>query len=212
MKNITYILGIVFALWGWGNSSHADTKIGIGTGYTSGFPYFAGGNITLPIILDSYLLIEPFIGYMKDGEDVDRNLPDYSINEREAYQAGVSLFRIRKLNEDFELYYGASFGASKSKYNYENKNTFDSGTSVSESFSQRETDSTAFLFKPTFGASYLISDDFTVSVDVGIYYSWGEEDRKEIRDSTSSGYEESESTVDIDHTSTASQLIFRMIF
>lgn len=213
MKNNKKILLVCVGLFVIGGKSLADTKIGIGTGVSSSFSRSNSAVISMPIKFDSYMMIEPYAGYRKTSEDVDRNLPDYYVRNSEAYQLGVGLYGISKLSTDFELYYGGALAAGKSEWNSQRKdtNTFIDETSVY--FYQNESKATEYMIKPTLGISYLINENFSFSLDAGIYYSWGKDERKDITTRSSSSYtEESEYTVDLERVDTFTRFMFRMVF
>jgi hypothetical protein len=169
----------------------------------------------MPIKLDSYMMIEPYLGYTKRSEDVDASLPEYYLNESKSYQVGVGIYGISTLGTEFEIYYGAALAAGKSDWKRENKYTRVSNNETSISFNQDEAEATEYMIKPTLGISYLINENFTVSVDAGIYYAWGEEKRKNVYTFSSpfsSSNEMSESTSDLEGVNTFSRLVFRMMF
>ena len=66
-KLIAFVM--LFAAWG---QSFAETRIGLGTGGTSAFSGFFGGVISVPVRLDSNILIEPYIGYTEQTENVNK--------------------------------------------------------------------------------------------------------------------------------------------
>jgi hypothetical protein len=215
MNNIHKVVLTCAILCVSGGNGLADTKIGIGTGVSSVFARGYGGVISIPIKLDSYILIEPYVGYTKRSEDVDTNLTDYDYNKSKTYQAGVGVYGIRKLGSEFELYFGADLAAAKSNRKSGYKDTRTNNDETSVTFHQSEAVATEYMIKPTLGVSYLVTENFTVSVDAGIYYSWGEEKRKGIDTYSSSSYsssDASEYTVDLDSVNTFSRLIFRMMF
>jgi hypothetical protein len=198
-----------------GGNCIADTKIGIGTGVLSAFSRGYGGVISMPIKLGSYMLIEPYAGYTKRSEDTDTNLPDYSYGDSKSYQVGVGVYGISKLGSEFELYYGAALATAESDRKSEGKHTRTSNDETSVDFSQSQTEATEYMIKPTLGVSYLINENFTVSVDAGIYYFWGEEKSKSLytySSPTFSSREESESTNDLEGVNTFTRLVFRMMF
>lgn len=210
-KGLT-VLVISFAFWG---DCIAETKIGIGTGATSSFSGYFGGVISVPIRLESNFLIEPFIGYTKRSEDADRTSPDYSLNDRESYQAGVGLYKLQKLGAEFELYYGAAVATGISIQTFESKSTYTSGGTTYSNYRKYKTDASEYMIKPTLGISYLVNENFSFSIDTGIYYYWGEEKRQENTTSTSAlppVYEESKYTADIDGFDTFTRFTFRMMF
>ncbi|MCK4587900.1 MAG: hypothetical protein KAU29_11175 [Gammaproteobacteria bacterium] len=204
-KLIAFVM--LFAAWG---QSFAETRIGLGTGGTSAFYGFFGGVISVPVRLDSNILIEPYIGYTEQTENVNNDLPDYRVNENESYQVGVGFYKIKELENQFEVYYGADVATGKSKRTSESKYT--SGTS-SGSF-QNSTETTEYMIKPTLGISYLVDKDLSFSVDAGILYRWGEEETKDVRTVTSPTpfIEVTEYTADIAQTYTFTRIIFRMMF
>lgn len=161
------------------------------------------------------MLIEPYIGYQSRSEDTNNTLPNYNLNDTESYQVGVGLYKLKKLSAEFEFYYGAAFAAGKSSQTYEYKNIYIVGSTTYSSYRKTKTDSSEYMVKPTLGASYLINEKFTFSIDTGIYYHWGEKERKETNIDISpppTAYEESKYTSDIDGFDTFTRFIFRMMF
>lgn len=215
MKNNHKIALAGAMLFASGGSCLADTKIGIGTGALSVFSQGTGGVISMPIKLDSYMLIEPYVGYTERSVDIDTSLPDYSYNNFKSYQVGVGLYGISKLGTEFELYYGAALASVKSKRNYESKRTGGTDPDTYLNFNRHETETTEYMIKPTLGVGYLVNENFSVSLDAGIYYYWGEEKNKDIytyKSSISSTTDVSESTADVSGVNTFTRLVFRMMF
>ena len=208
-NNNKKLIAFVILLAPWGQC-FAETRIGLGTGGTSAFSGFFGGVISIPVRLDSNILIEPYIGYTEQTENVDNNLPNYRVNENESYQVGVGLYRIKELANQFEVYYGADVATGKTKRTSESKYT----NSISSGSFQNSTDTTEYMIKPTLGISYLIDDDLSFSVDAGILYRWGEEKIEDVRTVTSPtpSIEVTEYTADITQIYTFTRIIFRMMF
>lgn len=208
-KNYIKLIVFVITLTSWGQC-FSETRIGLGTGGASAFSGFFGGVISMPVKLDSGILIEPYIGYMERSEDVDKNLPNYRENEIESYQIGAGLYKIKKLATEFELYYGADFATGKTKRTSESKFT----SAISSRSFQNTTDTTEYMIKPTLGISYLVDKNLSFSVDTGISYHWGEEKRKEVDTeiSPTPSIEVTEYTADIRHIVTFTRIIFRMMF
>ena len=96
MKNSHKIASICTMLLISPGDCLADTKIGIGTGVSSVFSRGYGGVISMPIKLDSYMLIEPYLGYTQRSEDTDTSSPEFYLNDRKSYQIGVGLFYYNK--------------------------------------------------------------------------------------------------------------------
>lgn len=216
MKN-NYIKSIVcICMLAGMENSLADVKIGMGTGATSVFSRGYGGVVSMPIKINSIILIEPYVGYSERSEDADKNEPYYTIYNRSSYQTGVGLYGINKLGANFEIYYGAALAVAKSEQKSENKrtNTFNGETSVYTNYS--ESDADEYMIKPTLGVSYLINDNFSFSLDAGIYYSWGEEKSKiASTDSSTTGtssYDETHSEKDLEAINTFTRFLFRMMF
>lgn len=215
MKNNYKLLPIIVIMSAFWGECIAETKIGIGTGATSSFSSLLGGSLSLPIKFDQNYLIEPYAGYMSRSEDVNRSLPDYNQNDIESYQVGVGLYKLKKLGAEYEFYYGASFAAGISKRTTEYKNTYISGATTYSNFRKVKTDSSEYMIKPTIGVSYLVNENFSFSIDTGIYYHWGKEKRQENNVDISpppTVYEESKYTTDIDGFDTFTRIIFRMMF
>ena len=196
---------ILFASWG---QCSAETRVGLGTGGTSAFSGYFGGAISIPVRLDSNILIEPYFGYTERTQNIDNNLPNYRISKNEYYQVGVGLYKIKELTSDFELYYGADLATGKTKYKSESGYTYGASSGSVES----STETTYYAIKPTLGISYLVDKNLSFSVDAGIHYHWGEEKRKEIRIDTSLFTEVTEYTSDIQQIDTFTRFIFRMMF
>ena len=215
MKNNYKVLSLLVILSAFLGECIAETKVGIGTGAMSYFSGFSGGTLSVPIKLDSNVLIEPYIGYMTRSEDADNTVPDYYLNDRESYQVGVGLYKLKTISAEYELYYGAAFAAGKSTQTFENKNTYISGSTIYSNYRKNKTDASEYMIKPTLGISYLVNENLSFSLDTGIYYHWGEEKRQENTVSTSSlpaVYKESKYTTDIDGFDTFTRFIFRMMF
>lgn len=203
---------ILSAFWG---ECVAETKVGIGTGAISFFSGYSGGALSVPIKLDSSVLIEPYIGYMTRSENADSTLPNYYLNDRESYQVGIGLYKLKKISAEYELYYGAAFAAGTSTQTHENRNTYISGSTTYSNYRKNKTDASEYMIKPTLGISYLVNENLIFSIDTGVYYHWGEEKKQENTISTSSlpaVYEESKYTTDIDGFDTFTRFIFRMMF
>lgn len=204
-KNYNSVLACAF-LFAIGGECLADTKIGLGTGVSTTFSGYYGGVISMPIKLDSIMLIEPFAGYSRQSQNADSNLPDYNEYSRQAYQLGVGLYGISKLVPKFEIYYGAAVAAGKSERDSERK--------YGDNFYKDEYKTTEYMIKPTLGISYLINENFSFSLDAGIYYYWGKEEVNNIQiygDSPSIN-ENREYTVDTQGVNTFTRFLFRMVF
>jgi hypothetical protein len=208
------VFGLLFAVIGVENSL-ADTKIGVGTGALSLFSQTYGGVISMPIKLDSFMLIEPYAGYSSRSEDPDTNSPEYNINEQSSYQVGVGLYGISKLGTEFELYYGAALAASKSEYKYEYQNTSVFNNENYVYVNRSNTETKEYMVKPTLGISYLINENFSFSVDAGIYYYWGKEEIEQTSIDTTptdSTVDVSKSSADTSGVNTFTRIVFRMMF
>lgn len=195
----------------------ADTKIGIGTGLTTGFSIGYSGVISIPIKMGTRTLIEPYMSYSKYAEDVDPSLPDYDYGDAKSIQVGIGLYGLRKLGAEYELYYGAAVALAKSDRTSEYANgEADNGDVVPYYLSRNDIEATEYMIKPTLGFSYLINKNFTVSVDAGIYYSWGEENNRELKRYFSPSLADRNTDIeykkDIERINTFSRLIFRMMF
>lgn len=195
-----------------GGASQADTRIGVGTGYTTGYRQIWGGTIAVPVRLDSYLLIEPFIDYRKRDRDSDEDPSSYNFEKTEGYQAGIGLFALNKMNSEFEIYYGATLGVGVTKSNYESKFTNYIGTDIYEYLNTDKTETKQYHVKPTFGISYFINENFSFSLDTGISYYWGEEESERLGISTGNPVQRSESKADISGTDVLTRFVFRMMF
>jgi len=210
MINKTKIaLSLVILIFSGGNCL-ADTKVGIGTGVSPFLSGVYGGIISVPIKFGSHVLIEPYAGYYDTSND-PQDSQNYRVTEITSYQAGTGLYGISKLSKEFELYYGTALAVDRNKNKYEYKIT--NGTTTN--FSHQEIESKTYLVKPTLGISYLINENFTVSLDAGIYYYWGKDKNTTTSYYTSTGVftsSQTESTEDRNGISTFTALIFRMMF
>jgi hypothetical protein len=208
------IFGLLIAVVAVENSL-ADTKIGLGTGALSLFSRSFGGVISMPIKLDSFMLIEPYAGYSNRSEDPDTNSLEYNIYEHSSYQVGVGLFGISKLGTEFELYYGAALAAAKSEYKYEYQNTSVFNNETYVYLNRNNTETMEYMVKPTLGVSYLINENFSCSLDAGIYYYWGEAETEHTSIDTTptdATVEVSKSSADTSGVNTFTRFIFRMMF
>ena len=115
-------------------------------------------------------MLEPFLGMSISNEDADKNMPEYEETDSNYYSLGVGLYGVSGLVKDFELYYGASIGTAKGKD--ETKGSNNGG--LSEYSGGRE--SKNYFIQPTLGLSYIVNENFLLSIDLGLQYSWGEEE------------------------------------
>ena|GEM_PF-3564612 len=213
MKNNYKIVIACFTVLAFWENCLADTKIGIGSGVSSLSSGYSGV-ISMPIKLDSYMLIEPYLGYSDRSKDVDQASPDYNFSESKSYQAGVGLYGISKLGVEFELYYGAALAVEESDWSNERKSTRTINNETYIDINQNKTETSGYLIKPTLGVSYLINENFTISLDAGVYYRWGEEKTTTTYNNLlpTTSYDYSESTGDLRSVNTFTQLMFRMMF
>jgi hypothetical protein len=71
------------------------------------------------------------------------------------------------------------------------------------------------MVKPTLGISYLINENFSFSVDAGIYYYWGKEEIEQTSIDTTptdSTVDVSKSSADTSGVNTFTRIVFRMMF
>jgi len=195
-KNIALLTGLFMLVVT--SQCLADTKIGVGTGVVSGLPGNVGGQLVMPIKIGSHFMLEPFLGISISNEDADKNLPEYEETNSDYYQLGVGLYGVNGLVKDFEIYYGAAIGTAKEED--ETKRSNNGG--LSEFSSSYE--STHYFFQPTLGISYVVNENFLLSIDLGLMYLWGEEDR--FTDDTKV------STREYSDTRTSTRLLFRYLF
>ena len=159
--------------------------------------------------------IEPYVGYSEWSEDADSASADYNLNNSNSYQIGIGLYGINKLGAEFELYYGAALAAAKSERDYESKYTSEFINETYTTVNKNEVEATEYMIKPTLGVSYLINENFSIALDAGIYYRWGEEKSKNTYNRTSPTdpiTEISETTADLKGIYTFTNLVFRMMF
>ncbi len=177
---------LAFCLLTLSSFGHAETKIGLGTGIFSLSGVTYGGAVSVPFQIDSTLMIQPFAGYYSDTERADSDQSDYNTSSRVNYSVGTGLYRIAKLLPAFELYYGSDLIAGKVKTNRKYKSTYT--YSAGDSFTHKTKDESNGLYygiKPTLGISYLINDNFSFSLDSGLYLFSGKNERRTQSNSTS---------------------------
>jgi len=166
------LLVIVFSIL-----SASDQKIGIKTGIGFEFqtigPLVAavtnssssGGSLYLPMQTDKFM-IEPNIYYNYESKEVD----DESMDEiQEEYDSSlmfnIGLFFINFKSEKIKTYSGIRIGMSTGK-----------GKSINSWMQQEEAEYKAFLFGPTAGVEYFVSDYFSFGGEYTLRVIKGQKD------------------------------------
>ena len=172
IKKMLCLLVIVFSIL-----SASDQKIGIKTGIGFEFqtigPLVAavtnssssGGSLYLPMQTDKFM-IEPNIYYNYESKEVD----DESMDEiQEEYDSSlmfnIGLFFINFKSEKIKTYSGIRIGMSTGK-----------GKSINSWMQQEEAEYKAFLFGPTAGVEYFVSDYFSFGGEYTLRVIKGQKD------------------------------------
>ena len=157
--------------------SASDQKIGIKTGIGFEFqtigPLIAavtnssssGGSLYLPMQTDKFM-IEPNIYYNYESKEVD----DESMDEiQEEYDSSlmfnIGLFFINFKSEKIKTYSGIRIGMARGK-----------AKSINNWMQQEEEEYRAFLFGPTAGVEYFVSDYFSFGGEYTLRVIKGEKD------------------------------------
>jgi len=202
MKN-KFLKIICLLAIGYSSSGISDTKIGIGSGINTGSVSVRGGVISIPIRMGSSFMVEPFFLINKYDQDADKNAPEYYERKTENYQIGLGIYGISAIsNSDFEIYYGGTFGAGKNKSTTNRRYTYTNPIRVNEYTDESKI--TEYFVMPILGISYIVNENFLLSIDAGIGYSWGE---GEETPSNSLQYSR-----DVSGTTTRTRLLFRYLF
>lgn len=172
IKKMLCLLVIFFSIL-----SASDQKIGIKTGIGFEFqtigPLVAavtnssssGGSLYLPMQTDKFM-IEPNIYYNYESKEVD----DESMDEiQEEYDSSlmfnIGLFFINFKSEKIKTYSGIRIGMATGK-----------GKSINSWMQQEEEEYKAFLFGPTAGVEYFVSDYFSFGGEYTLRVIKGEKD------------------------------------
>ena len=172
IKKMLCLLVIVFSIL-----SASDQKIGIKTGIGFEFqtigPLVAavtnssssGASLYLPMQTDKFM-IEPNIYYNYESKEVD----DESMDEiQEEYDSSlmfnIGLFFINFKSEKIKTYSGIRIGMSTGK-----------GKSINSWMQQEEAEYKAFLFGPTAGVEYFVSDYFSFGGEYTLRVIKGQKD------------------------------------
>jgi len=155
MKNYPVL---IFTITLYFISFHAfseETRYGIGAPFVSLF------GISFPIDMGN-LIIEPSF-LIRDIDSESVGATSGSSNDLKNINIGMGLFRKKIVSNETYIYYGAKIGYTKFESTFSNTgSTFTSSNSSDED---------GYFVAPTFGAVYLLGNDFSLGIDLEFSYS-----------------------------------------
>ncbi len=132
------------------NSQASETSYGLGASIGNTL------KIYLPITTDQYLIEPSILIYSNNGKEIEDSSIDS--DDFDVIEFDIGLFKKQLAFENTYIYYGARIGYIKT----ESKSTFGSST--------YESKEDGYTIAPTFGSEYVLSNNFSVGIELSIKY------------------------------------------
>lgn len=156
--------------------------------------------IYMPIAIGN-MIVEPMLLIVNN----DRTSSDSSFQsnmDTKRKELGIGIFATKNLSNSTDIYYGARLGYIASEGSYWTSSSF--GFPLTTSKSEED----GYFIAPTLGVQYHLSKDFTVGLDLSIFYS----DVDGTSTNLSSGSVTSRSDTESSGYATRSKVILRYYF
>ena len=161
-KSTHSITTIVLLLLAISNECLAEVEVGVGILVNPVyFPYSTA--ISIPIKTSDSFMLEPAIGFRLRKTDFERNENYQDEINQDTWYFSLGLYGLSQIKKNFEMYYGATIGGERFKYESHSK-----FTGIDSTFSENYNEQRMFV-RPTLGFSYFVNPHFSVGIDVGLY-------------------------------------------